>query len=99
MKTTGRSTPFLQCLVACGSVALCLAASGQAVNTAKRILHQDGTVTESVSDLSKGELRESTFQPPFTADGRGVLMSKRIVLLNESGLPVQGVIYNGRDEM
>lgn len=68
-------------------------ASGQATNFAKKILHTDGTVTESTSDLTKGELRESTF------DSRGVLLSKRIVLLNEHGLPVQGVIYGGNDEL
>ena len=57
------------------------------------MLHPDGTYSESVSDVEKGELRESTF------DARGVLLTKRIVLLNERGQPVQGMIYDGRDEL
>ena len=93
MRTVPRSAPLLRWLVAVVATAACLGASGQGTNSAKKVLHLDGTVTESVSDLSKAELRESTF------DSRGVLLSKRIVLLNESGLPVQGVIYNGKDEM
>ena len=68
-------------------------ASGQTGNSAKKVLHNDGTVTESVSDIEKGELRETTF------DSRGVLLSKRIVLLNDRGLPVQGMIYGGKDEL
>ena len=79
------------------AAALALSAAGglcaQSGNFAKKVLHEDGTVSESVSDLTKGELRESTF------DSRGVLLSKRIVLLNEHGLPVQGVIYGGNDEV
>src|SRR5688572_15098351 len=68
-------------------------ASGQAGNSAKKVLHNDGTVTESVSDIEKGELRETTF------DSRGVLLSKRIVLLNDRAQPVQGMIYGGKDEL
>src|SRR4051812_20605642 len=86
-------TPLLQCLLAGLALAACLDASGQASNTAKKVLHPDGTMTESVSDVEKGELRESTF------DARGVLLTKRIVLLNERGLPVQGMIYDGRDAL
>jgi hypothetical protein len=70
-----------------------MAAQGQATNSAKKVLHADGTITESVSDVEKGELRESTF------DARGVLLSKRVVLLNDRGLPVQGMIYGGSDEL
>jgi hypothetical protein len=80
-------------LAAAFALLACVDAHGQATNTAKKVLHADGTVTESVSDSAKGELRESTF------DARGVLLSKRIVLLNERGLPVQGVIYDGKDAM
>jgi hypothetical protein len=79
--------------VAAVALMACVDASGQASNTAKKVLHQDGTMTESVSDVEKGELRESTF------DARGVLLTKRIVLLNERGLPVQGMIYDGRDAL
>lgn len=99
MKIVPRSAPLLRRLVAVAATAACLGASGQVGNSAKRILHNDGTVTESVSDLAKGELREAIYQPPFTSDGRGVLQSRRVVLLNEGGQPVQGVIYGGNDEM
>ena len=80
-------------LVAAAALMACVDASGQASNTSKKVLHPDGTTTESVSDVEKGELRESTF------DARGVLLTKRIVLLNERGLPVQGMIYDGRDAL
>jgi YD repeat-containing protein len=92
--STAKSPVFPACwLVAAFVLAACLDASAQTANTAKRVEHKDGTVTMSVSDVEKGELRESTF------DGRGVLLTQRIVLLNERGQPVQGVIYNGRDEL
>lgn len=93
MRIETRSAPHLRCLVLATVLLAALDASGQATNFAKKVLHTDGTVTESTSDLAKGELRESTF------DSRGVLLSKRIVLLNEHGLPVQGVIYSGADEL
>ena len=80
-------------LVAAVVLGVCVAASGQATNSAKKVLHPDGTYSESVSDVEKGELRESTF------DARGVLLTKRIVLLNERGQPVQGMIYDGRDDL
>ena len=80
-------------LVAAVALGVCVAASGQATNSAKKVLHPDGTYSESVSDVEKGELRESTF------DARGVLLTKRIVLLNERGQPVQGMIYDGKDDL
>lgn len=93
MRSATSQTPALRWLVIASALVACLGVAGQATNTAKKVLHMDGTVTEAVSDMSKGELRESTF------DSRGVLLSKRVVLLNEHGLPVQGVIYSGRDEL
>jgi hypothetical protein len=80
-------------LAAAGLLVACPALSAQATNSSKKVLHSDGTVSESVSDMEKGELRESTY------DARGVLLSKKVVLLDERGLPVQGVIYGGRDEL
>lgn len=41
--------------------------------SSKRILHSDGTGTESASDVEKGEVRESTY------DARGVLQSQTVV--------------------
>jgi hypothetical protein len=92
MRIATSSAPFLRWLFAAAALVVSLNVSAQVSNSAKKVLHQDGTISESVSDLAKGELRESTF------DSRGVLLSKRIVLLNEHGMPVRGVIYSGSDE-
>ena len=92
MITVTRFAPLLRGLVTALALGLCLHASAQS-NFSKKVLHTDNTTTESWSDVDRGELRESTF------DSRGVLMSKRVVLLNEQGQPVQGIIYNGRDQM
>jgi hypothetical protein len=90
MKIVLSSVRWLVTVVALGA---CMDVSGQTTNSAKKVLHPDGTCSESVSDVEKGELRESTF------DARGVLLTKRIVLLNERGLPVQGMIYDGKDDL
>ena len=65
------------------------AQSTGAQNVAKSVLHTDGTRTDSVRNAMKKQLEESTF------DARGVLISKKIFLLNENGDPNQGVIYDG----
>jgi bla regulator protein blaR1 len=46
---------------------------------AKKVLHPDGTTTESVRDVKKAEVRESTF------DARGSVLSERIVDPSEAG--------------
>src|SRR3954453_13662933 len=93
MSSPKSSVSAVSWLVAAFALVAVLDAQGQATNSSKKVLHTDGTVTESVSDVEKGELRESTF------DARGVLLSKRIVLLNDRGLPVQGMIYTGNDQL
>ncbi|MFZ4765079.1 MAG: hypothetical protein ACOYMN_08995 [Roseimicrobium sp.] len=94
MKIASRSAPSFLWLVVGGTLVLAGDLSAQQTpNYAKKILHDDGTSTESVSDTAKRELRETTYDP------RGVAIMKRIVLLNESGLPVQGVIYDGSDNL
>jgi YD repeat-containing protein len=92
MSTATCFAPLLRRLLMTCALVVCVNVHAQLSNSAKKVLHQDGTISESVSDLAKGELRESTF------DSRGVLLSKRIVLLNEQGLPLRGVIYSGSDE-
>ena len=58
---------------------------------ARTVYHPDGTRTESINDPSLREQRE------FTYDKNGVLVSKKIYLLNEKGQTMQGNIYDGRD--
>ncbi len=58
---------------------------------ARTVYHPDGTRTESIHDPSLREQRE------FTYDKNGVLVSKKIYLLNEKGQTMQGNIYDGRD--
>lgn len=97
MKSEFRPVPRASWLLPAGLLVLCCsplqAQQAGASNYAKKVLHQDGTSTESVSDTAKRELRETTY------DARGVVLTKRIVLLNESGQPVQGVIYDGADNL
>lgn len=56
---------------------------------AKGIMHEDGTRTDSVKDIQKRETSETTF------DARGVVIAKKIFMLNENGDPIQGIIYDG----
>ena len=97
MKTEFRPVPRVGWLLPAGLLMFCCcpvqAQQAMASNYAKKVMHQDGTSTESVSDTAKRELRETTY------DARGVVLTKRIVLLNESGQPVQGVIYDGADNL
>jgi hypothetical protein len=55
---------------------------------AKKVLHPDGTTTESVRDVKKAEMRESTF------DARGALLSERIVAPSKAG---KKPIFNERN--
>ncbi len=56
-------------------------------------LHTDGTRSEAVKDVIKREMTETTY------DSRGIVISKKIFLLNEAGDPMQGVIYDGADNL
>ncbi len=60
---------------------------------AKAVLHKDGTRTESVRDLTTGETTDSTY------DTQGVLICKKVFLLNTNGEPTQGVIYDGANNL
>jgi beta-lactamase regulating signal transducer with metallopeptidase domain len=50
---------------------------GEAI-VSRKVMHTDGTTTESANDVGKGEVRESKF------DARGVLLSKRTVPSSKS---------------
>lgn len=60
---------------------------------AKAVLHEDGTRTESVKDVPKREMLDTTF------DSRGVAITKKRFLLNAKGDALQGVIYDGADNL
>lgn len=56
---------------------------------AKGILHEDGTRTDSIKDVQKRETSEITYS------ANGVVIAKKVFLLNENGDPLQGIIYDG----
>ncbi len=56
---------------------------------ARAVLHQDGTRSDSIKDLNKHEMTETTFS------ANSVVIAKKIFLLNANGDPTQGVIYDG----
>ena len=60
---------------------------------ARTVYHADGSHTESVQDLSVREQNEWTYS------AQNVLIARKKYLLNEQGLPLQGNIYDGRDEL
>ena len=80
-------------LALCVLLAPAPAVRGQARNSTKvsatTTLHTDGTRTDSVKDLFKHELAETTY------DGRGVVIAKKKFLLSDNGDPTQGTIYDG----
>lgn len=55
----------------------------------RALLHQDGTRTDSIKDLNKHEMSETTYS------ANNVVIAKKIFLLNATGDPTQGVIYDG----
>lgn len=82
----------------CLLLALAGLARGQSSGVSARVaarttLHDDGTRTDSVKDLFKHQLTETTY------DARGIVIAKKSFLLGESGDPTQGVIYDGADNI
>jgi len=79
--------------VAIWSLALAFFVQGQQLISTKvhgkATLHDDGTRTESVKDVNKREMSDTTY------DARGVAICKKTFLLNENGDAIQGVIYDG----
>lgn len=68
-----------------------MAADNPNIVKARTVYHANGTHTESIQDPITHEQRE------FTYDQHNVLISKKVYLLNERGLTVQGNVYDGRD--
>ena len=56
---------------------------------ARALYHKDGMRTESVRNPETRELSETVYDP------RGVVISRRLYLLNERGQVAQGNIYDG----
>ena len=84
-------------LALCLLLAAALTARGQAPNSTKvsatTTLHADGTRTDSVKDLFKHELTETTY------DARRIVIAKKKFLLGDNGDPTQGTIYDGADNV
>jgi hypothetical protein len=62
--------------------------AGNKIN-ARTVYHPDGSRTESVNNPETRELSETVY------DTRGVVISRRLYLLNERGQVAQGNIYDG----
>lgn len=60
---------------------------------ARAVKHEDGTYSHSIKDVRKREMIDSTY------DARKVLITKKRFLLNERGDPIQGVIYDGANNL
>jgi hypothetical protein len=55
----------------------------------KKTLYPDGTKTESIMDLFKHQITETTY------DTQDVVVARKVYLLNDNGLATQGVISDG----
>lgn len=60
---------------------------------AKAVLHQDGTRTDSVKDFTGRQITETTYS------ANNVAIARKTFLLNENGDPLQGVIYDGANNL
>lgn len=70
------------------------AAEGRkASSVARSVYYPDGSHTECVQDFILREQTEITYNP------QGIKTARKVYLLNEQGLPVQGNIYDGRDQL
>ncbi len=70
------------------------ATTGRKANAvARSVYYPDGSHTECVQDLILREQTETTYTP------QGVKAAKKVYLLNEQGLPTQGNIYDGKDQL
>jgi|JI10StandDraft_1071094.scaffolds.fasta_scaffold61176_2 hypothetical protein len=62
---------------------------------ARTVIHADESYTESVQDITAREQREVTYSPK----PQSVVIAKKVYLLDEKGQPLQGNIYDGRDQL
>jgi hypothetical protein len=77
------------CIVSCG-----FAADGRKASVvARSVYYPDGSHTECQQDLVLREQTETTYTK------QGIKTAKKVYLLNEQGLPVQGNIYDGKDQL
>lgn len=81
-------------VLAGGLIPVCAQSMANAPRVEGRaLLHQDGTRTDSIKDVNKHEMTETTF------NANGVVIMKKKFLLNAKGDPTQGVIYDGADNL
>lgn len=70
-----------------------VAQQGRSAVMGRTTLHPDGTKTETVTNPETRELEEKTY------DGNGVMITRKLCLLNERGQVVQGNIYDGANNL
>lgn len=84
-------------LTLCALLAVALPALGLPPGSTKvsstTTLHADGTRTDSVKDMFKHELTETTY------NAQKVVIAKKKFLLGDNGDPTQGTIYDGADNV
>jgi hypothetical protein len=76
-----------------------LLAQNKASVSARTVYHTDGTFTESVQDLQLRTQTEHTYSARASNADAKTLIAKKVYLLNERNEPVQGNIYDGRDQL
>lgn len=81
-------TAAITLLVTCG-LGLGQSHKSNSVQHGKATWHDDGTKTETVKDMNKRQITETTY------DARGVVVTKKTFAVNENGDPIQGVIHDG----
>ena len=97
--TRADCTALILCSLCLGCLALPGRAQAQSLSAlaaklaAKSTYHDDKSHTESVRDPDKRQLTEASY------NNSGLLESKSIMVLNDNGLPTQGLIYDGMDNV
>lgn len=79
--------------------ALLLAQQKAAIVTARTAYHTDGTFTESVQNPFLRTQTEHTYAARENELAPKVLLSRKVYRLSENLEPVQGHIYDGRDQL
>jgi len=88
-------TALILCCLCVGCLAFPGRASAQSGITMKATstYHDDKSHTESVRDVNKRQLTETSY------NNAGLVLTKSVLVLNDAGLPSQGLIYDGLDNV
>ena len=76
-------------ILVCALVLCASLSHAQTLVSGKAVYYPNNTRVDSVLDRVKKETTEITY------DSREVMISKKVYLLNDQGMPTQGVIYDG----